>query len=129
MLRWLFTCCLLALLLGCHRMPPPPGPTPLRSDAQMAGFLSSHQFTTFGPQAESRWWKFREDGTFTADLGRGAAGGELSGHWSATKTQLHLTQLRRVGAGDVPDRSLPLLWLDGKINLEIDGVRYRRGGR
>lgn len=114
----------IAALSGCHQMPPP-GPTPLRSDGQMVAFLVGGAFHGVGAERSDHVWKFREDGSFTAAFGAE----QWTGQWRADRQRLLLSEQTRALGGveaAAPDRELPLLWLDGKINLEIDGIRYRR---
>ncbi|MCA8941999.1 MAG: hypothetical protein KDB80_05505 [Planctomycetes bacterium] len=99
-----------------------PGPVELTSDAQMCGFLAAGRLSKVGPSDERArdWFEFQADGSFTAM----ADGDALAGRWIATETELRLADL----STGVEDRTLPLRWLDGKINVEIDGVQYRRYG-
>lgn len=111
----LLTC---ALSSSCgsepHSTPPPPGPVTLSGEAHMREFLSDARFTALRDDPD--WWTFHSDGTYEAHWD----GGEIAGTWIATTDTLTIT-LR----GD-EDRTLPLRWLDGKLNIEIDGKQYRR---
>ena len=106
---------LLFPVAACSSGARPPGPTPLESADQMTGFLSGARFQRVGDPGQ--YWSFDADGTFEAVV----AGERSSGEWSAGMDRLRLTALADGG----PDRELPLRWLDGKLNIEIDGLQYR----
>ncbi len=117
--------CLLfcASLASCSRAHPTPGPIALTSDGQMQAFLSDNSFERVGESAD--YWTFDADGSFEARVG----GESLRGSWTADRHDLHLRDLtsgdREPGAAALPDRTSSLGWLDGKLNIEIDGVQYR----
>ncbi|GEM_PF-2185915 len=83
----------------------------------MQGFLSSSNFYLVGDDTD--WWAFDDMNGFRAHV----EGLDLAGVWSATVDELQLSEL-----GTAPDRVLLLRWLDGKLNIEIDGRQYRRRG-
>lgn len=112
--------------------PVSPGPVELRSADHMREFLCSGRFSAVGSDATRRtsWWEFRENGTFAARL----EASHLSGSWTANETELNLTELEvRTGPDgeltEPADRRLRLQWVDGKLNIEIDGVQYRKYGQ
>jgi hypothetical protein len=143
-MRW-FGGPLVALVLGgaCSELAPPtaetapepivtevdppdatiPGPLPLESDAQMRSFLAGGTFLSIPEREDS--WRFGEDGRFEARYGAEV----WTGRWRASRTQLFLSDLAiaRDGADPeaVADRTLDLVWLDGKLNIEIEGRQFR----
>ena len=112
----------------CHRDPAPrpatPGPIELTSIAQVQDFLTSGRFA--GVLDRSDWWSFDANGEFEARIGDE----HLSGNWSATESRLSLQNLRvRDGTAEPytkGDQDLELKWLDGKRNIQIAGLQYRK---
>ncbi len=100
-----------------------PGPVALESDEHMESFLAGGTFRSIPGRKDA--WAFGEDRTFEARYGDDV----WTGRWRATGAHLHLTELRIAPAGAAPvavsDRTLPLRWLDGKLNIEIDGRQFR----
>ena len=87
----------------------------------MKGFLSGRRFDLVRGESHLR---------FDADGGLGGSldGTSLRGSWSATMTLLRLTELELLEDGSwerAEDRELPIRWLDGKLNVSIDGQNYR----
>lgn len=87
----------------------------------MAGFLSGRRFDLVRGDSHLR---------FDADGGLGGTlnGVPLRGSWSATMTLLRLMELELLVDGSwerAEDRELPIRWLDGKLNVSIDGQNYR----
>lgn len=104
--------------------PPAPGPMEPAGPDAMAEFLSGQRFRLVGG---SDWFDFRTDGTLTA-----MQDGELlEARWIATMERLSLSDVRVMTHSSwVPaaDRSQALGWLDGKLNVSIDGANYRTFG-
>ena len=130
-----------ALMVGCPKPAqepsPPPGPDPLRSDGHMQWFLTSAD--AWGLEdGSAQYWQFTGDGHFLAwiegpsqrdlqslfsrTIPKGTR--RLEGQWEATMTELSLRNTKTSSGQAVPDVSLPLRWVDGKLYLEIGGYRY-----
>lgn len=111
---------------------PAPGPRPLRDAAHMTSFLAdaSWRSVRMTPQLV---WRFEADGTFElpgagacAAVHSGLGCDRVAGVWAATEDVLSLSELRTADGAELPGSALSLKWLDGKLNLEIGGVRRRR---
>lgn len=104
--------------------PPAPGPMDPAGPEAIAEFLSGKRFRLVGG---SDWVDFRADGTLAA-----MQGGELlEARWAATMDRLSLSDVRVMTHSSwvrAADRAQALGWLDGKLNVSIDGANYRTFG-
>ena len=87
-----------------------------------------------------QFWKFDQDGTFTAwidgesdlsfkSLFPAAIKYEttrLTGKWQATTTQLQLSKIDSSSGEGMKPFTLDLKWVDGKLRIEIGGHHYMR---
>lgn len=98
-----------------------PGAIPPQGADAMARFLGGRRFTQVAGTDECT---FGADGRLEARL----QGVELRARWTATTDTLTLTQLER-RAGETwiaaPDQRHTLGWLDGKLNVALDGQNFR----
>ncbi len=132
----------LAFLAACERRDPPPAPVPrrltppgpvlMRDAAHMKQYLSSGGWRLVGRDANRRF-RFSADGTFSASgeglaalLGFSDTVAEVTGRWNADTTTLRLSEIEADGGGAPLAKSLPLGWVDGKLNINIGGRQYRR---
>jgi hypothetical protein len=132
------------LLAGCDRAVPAPGPVPLRDATQMRGYLASPQVWTLrGVDGVDQFWSFNVDGTCKAwilpdgpmtlaevtGLDTVPADATLfTATWTATEGVLTLEQIRTDTGATVPDATLQLDWVDGKLRIGIGGRRYWKLG-
>jgi len=101
--------------------PPAPGALAPQGVDALQRFLSGRRFTRVGGGDE---FAFANDGRLEARL----QGVELRARFIATLDTLTLTQVeRRVGDAWVPApaQTHALGWMDGKLNVAIDGENYR----
>ena len=144
LVRIAFSACVISLLSSCEREDgnarsalPSTGPVTLQDAQHMQRFLSGRTWTLVGGKPKQSW-RFSQDGTFAVwSEGEGDAQLQsmfpelvpkgvtrLDGDWEATMTELRLS--RRTASGDgTTSVTLPLVWLDGKLNIEIGGFQYR----
>ncbi len=131
-------CCLtlisLAFLSACNSKESPTvvGPVPLRDAAHMKEYIGSSEWRLVGSDA-NRWFRFSTDGKFSAGgdgladlLGFATTVTEVTGLWDADKTSLYLSEIGGGAEDAMLTKSLPLGWLDGKLNINIAGEQYRR---
>ncbi|MHC5114803.1 MAG: hypothetical protein ACYTGP_10300 [Planctomycetota bacterium] len=136
--------CLLSLLgfattvAGCS---PSTGPVPLRSVRQMKRFLGGATYRDWIPaDALFHMWRFHADGRFELwvegpnpitlylEIGHRALPEDarrISGRWDATKTELTLSEVTAADGTECHDMEMGLLWVDGKMRIDIDERRYR----
>lgn len=139
---------ILLLNIGCEvaQSPPKPGllepgPESLRNDTQMESFLlhcPSWIPEHLGEDEPAHHWAFSENGTFVLCVDNSAGSDlqqvfpaaisqsaqEIRGRWECTMTTLTLTEVRTASGKQVEPFSLPLEWMDGKLYIEIGGIRY-----
>ena len=132
------------MLGGCDRgvpMPgPAPGPVPLRDAAHMRQYLAGASWTRRS-DGEHEHWSFDSDGSckawvlpgssmtlaeFTGLPGLPVDATLLTASWTVTEDMLTLTRIRTEHGTDVPDGTIPLHWVDGKLRIGIGPHRFMR---
>jgi hypothetical protein len=137
----------LAWLGGCGGSAPVPapaaGPVPLRDAAHMQGYLAGGEaWQLRGVDGVTQFWSFDADGTCKAWILPDESAMPLAdacvvpgiphdatlftAKWSATEVTLALEGITTDTGVAVPDTTVVLQWVDGKLRIGIAGRQFMR---